>query len=242
MDAWGGVVTVVLLKTVWGSFAGSSWEVSQLRKHTHPCVDKYPPYPRTSPTAFRRLIYVIFIILIYIVIYKNHFQDTPCGFQDIPWRGLQVPTACFKQFLFADLDLLGTSIQYIKRCVVQQIGILGDDAIATVDGRNPASIQQRMWSSKSADPPYPQFNVVSCLVCVMQDFGHSTFFVFHMFPPLNVKEGARGCTWVCSSTGAGFCPPTVWPKQSVCICLSTHITCTSTSSKHTDMQSCTCLL
>ena len=53
-----------------------------------------------------------------------------------------------------------------------------------------------------ADPRAPQLNVVSGSLCVMQDFGNS--FCSDAFPQLNVKEGARGYTWVCSSSGAGF--------------------------------------
>ena len=39
-------------------------------------------------------------------------------------------------------------------------------------------------------------------------FWSFNFFVSHIFPQLNVKEGAGGYTWICSSAGAGFCPPT----------------------------------
>ena len=61
-----------------------------------------------------------------------------------------------------------------------------------VDGRNPASIKQHTWSSDSTDHRAPQLNVVSCLLCVMQDLLSFNLFLFDAFPQLNVKEGARG--------------------------------------------------
>ena len=45
-----------------------------------------------------------------------------------------------------------------------------------VDGQNPLSIKQHMWSSNIMQTTAaPQLNLASCLACVMQDFGHSTF-------------------------------------------------------------------
>ena len=58
-----------------------------------------------------------------------------------------------------------------------------------------------MWSSNSAGPRAPRLNVVSGLLRVMQELGHSTF-LLDAFPQLKVKEGVRGYTWVRSSSGA----------------------------------------
>ena len=45
---------------------------------------------------------------------------------------------------------------------------------------------------KAQTPRTPQFNVVSCLVCVMQDFGHSTFLCFTCFLHSMLKREREG--------------------------------------------------
>ena len=49
-----------------------------------------------------------------------------------------------------------------------------------------------------------------CFGKVVQDFGHSTFFLSTHVPASNIKRGARGCFCISDSSGAGFCPSTVW--------------------------------
>ena len=48
-----------------------------------------------------------------------------------------------------------------------------------------------------------------CFGKVVQDFGHSTFFLSTHVPASNIKRGARGCFCISDSSGAGFCPSTV---------------------------------
>ena len=83
-----------------------------------------------------------------------------------------------------------------------------------------------MRSSNSTNPRAPHLNVVSMFAMCDAGFWSFNFFLFQAFSQLNVKEGARGYTWVCSSSGAGFCPSTVamvlvmaihpWPVAMLC--------------------------
>ena len=45
---------------------------------------------------------------------------------------------------------------------------------------------------------------------VVQFFGHLTFFLSTHVPASNIKRGERGYFCISDSSGAGFCPSTVW--------------------------------
>ena len=89
-----------------------------------------------------------------------------------------------------------------------------DEFNDTVDGRNPAPPSKRGWLQRLVANPSPPCSMLSlCFGKVVQDFGHSTFFLSTHVPALNIKRGARGYFCISDSSGAGFCPSTVLTKH-----------------------------